>query len=242
MTFRKSFFLLLIAVSFVVTGCSTVRPASSGRAGLFDRMSGKASPKKKVWVEDLGDPDLQESHLKAAYDDNEKARAKDFPNLKGLSLRWPVSHVEVTSGYGDRGREFHEGIDLRAPSGTPVLAAESGKVLYADGRIRGYGRMIVLKHRNGIATIYAHNSRLLVRAGQAVKRGQKIAISGATGKATGPHVHFEIRNGVAAVDPLDILPKVKDQSPVLVAERPKSKKKLRPRRALASRPARKTVQ
>src|SRR6185437_10122385 len=97
--------------------------------------------------------------------------------------------------------------DLRAKVGTPVYAAHSGQVLYADSRIHGYGRMIVLKHSSGLATIYAHNSKLVVRRGQWVSKGALLAYSGNTGHSTGPHVHFEVREGVSAVNPLSVLPK-----------------------------------
>jgi murein DD-endopeptidase MepM/ murein hydrolase activator NlpD len=115
--------------------------------------------------------------------------------------------VEVTSPFGKRRREFHEGIDLRAKMHTPIYAAQSGTVIYADSKIRGYGRMIVIKHRGGLSTVYAHASKLLVHRGQRVVIGQKIALSGMSGHATGPHLHFEVRSGVIAVNPYNFLPK-----------------------------------
>jgi murein DD-endopeptidase MepM/ murein hydrolase activator NlpD len=120
---------------------------------------------------------------------------------------WPIDDVRVTSKFGRRGFDYHEGIDLKAQRGTSVYAADDGRVLYADDRIGGYGKMVVLKHRGGLSTVYAHNSRALVHAGQKVKRGQVIAISGNTGKSSGPHVHFELRVGLKAVDPLLLMPK-----------------------------------
>ncbi|MBS1962498.1 MAG: M23 family metallopeptidase [Bdellovibrionales bacterium] len=120
--------------------------------------------------------------------------------------RWPTNEVVVTSRFGSRGKEHHDGIDLRALSGTPVSAAADGKVIYAGARIRGYGRMVVIRHDSRLSTIYAHNSRLLVSTGQRVRRGQRIALSGSTGHSTGPHVHFEVREGVTAIDPLLLLP------------------------------------
>ena len=121
-------------------------------------------------------------------------------------LKWPLNAVEVTSDYGQRGREFHEGVDLKASRGTPIFAAQSGKVLYADSKIRGYGKMVVIQHMNEIATVYAHISKILVRRGQTVIQGQKIALSGQTGRARGPHLHFETRRGLSSVDPLQVLP------------------------------------
>jgi murein DD-endopeptidase MepM/ murein hydrolase activator NlpD len=124
---------------------------------------------------------------------------------KKLELHWPLKSVRVTSRFGKRPRDFHEGIDLKAKSGTPVYAAQAGKVLYAGLKIRGYGKMIVIKHQYGIATVYAHNSRLLVRAGDWVSLGQQIAVSGSTGRSTGPHLHFEVRYGVSAMDPVQMV-------------------------------------
>jgi murein DD-endopeptidase MepM/ murein hydrolase activator NlpD len=129
--------------------------------------------------------------------------------IRGLSLRWPLDNVEITSPFGQRKHEFHEGVDLRAPRGTTVYAAHAGQVLYAGDRISGYGRMVVIRHSSGIATVYAHNSKLLVRKGQWVSQGTRIAVSGNTGHSTGPHLHFEIRSGVAAINPLEVLPKTK---------------------------------
>jgi murein DD-endopeptidase MepM/ murein hydrolase activator NlpD len=96
-------------------------------------------------------------------------------------------------------------LDLRAPAGTPVVAANAGKVLYAGRRIAGYGNMIVIRHAFGFSTVYAHNSKLFVQRGQRVKAGQKIALSGATGRVSGPHVHFELRHGTEAIDPFKVL-------------------------------------
>jgi murein DD-endopeptidase MepM/ murein hydrolase activator NlpD len=136
------------------------------------------------------------------------------------SLRWPVANAQVTSPFGQRGHEFHEGIDLRAPVGTPVLAAQDGTVIYAGSKIRGYGRLVVIRHFKQVSTIYAHNSRLLVRAGQYVRQGQKIAISGRSGHVTGPHVHFEVRDGLSALNPLRLLPSIHAQSPMPVSSGP----------------------
>jgi murein DD-endopeptidase MepM/ murein hydrolase activator NlpD len=84
-------------------------------------------------------------------------------------------------------------------------------VLYADSKIRGYGKMIVIRHDGKVATIYAHNSKLLVRRGDVVKQGQKISLSGNTGRSTGPHLHFEVRRGLSPVNPLGLLPQMARQ-------------------------------
>lgn len=107
-------------------------------------------------------------------------------------LCWPVPGRKVTSKFGWRWFKFHEGVDIKAPEGTPVLAAHSGKVVHSGQGIRGYGNIVVLK-TDGLLTVYAHNQRNHVRIGQVVTKCQKIASVGSTGKSTGPHLHFEVR-------------------------------------------------
>ncbi len=118
---------------------------------------------------------------------------------------WPV-RGEVMSRFGMRNGEHHEGIDIRAARGTPVYAAESGRVIHADASLAGYGKMIVIKHAGRLYSVYAHNSKLLVDVGEFVERGQEIAEVGATGNATTPHLHFEIRNNNTPKNPLEFLP------------------------------------
>lgn len=120
-------------------------------------------------------------------------------------LIWPVDGV-LTSRFGPRGRSTHEGIDIGAKTGTPVFAAADGTVKFSGWGPTGYGRMIILKHPNRLTTVYAHNSRNLVKKGQKVTKGQIIAHVGATGRASGPHLHFEVRNDTHPKDPLLYLP------------------------------------
>lgn len=119
-------------------------------------------------------------------------------------LAWPLSGP-VTSPYGRRGRRHHDGIDIGAPPGTGVRAAAGGTVVYAAS-LRGYGRMIIILHDGGFATVYAHNARQHVRAGARVRRGDLIATVGRSGRTTGPNLHFEVRRNNVAYDPLALLP------------------------------------
>ncbi len=100
----------------------------------------------------------------------------------------------------------NDGINIAAPAGTPVVAADAGVVAYAGNELRGYGNLVLVKHANGWMTAYAHNSTVLVTRGQTVKRGQTIARVGATGAVGEPQLHFEIRRGTRALDPSDYLP------------------------------------
>jgi murein DD-endopeptidase MepM/ murein hydrolase activator NlpD len=124
------------------------------------------------------------------------------------ALRWPLTtiHVQIGSPFGARWGKPHEGIDLPAPVGTPVFAAADGRVVYAGNAIRGYGNLIVLKHAGDLLTAYAHNSVLLVSQGQTVRAGDRIALVGQSGHATGPHLHFEVRSGQIPRDPMSYLP------------------------------------
>ena len=121
-----------------------------------------------------------------------------------LRFEWPV-RGKLTSKFGKRGGRNHEGIDIRARTGTPIHAAESGRVIMS-GRMRGYGNVVVVKHAGKYRSLYAHASKLLVRKGDFVEQGQRIALVGSTGRSTGPHLHFEIRRGEKPQDPLAYLP------------------------------------
>ncbi|HSJ45871.1 MAG TPA: M23 family metallopeptidase [Euzebyales bacterium] len=123
---------------------------------------------------------------------------------------WPVA-APVTSGFGARVHpltgtsRLHAGIDLGAPAGTPIRAAAAGTVV-AAGVMGGYGNAVDIRHAAGTTTRYAHQSRLLVRAGQQVAAGQVIGLVGSTGASTGPHLHFEVRTPAGPIDPRTWLP------------------------------------
>ena len=125
------------------------------------------------------------------------------PAARGEPLAWPTLGVLI-SGFGERDRDKHEGIDLASPEGTPVRAAEQGTVLFA-GEQKGYGNLVLVAHPGDLVTVYAHNAENLVKKGARVVRGQQIARVGHTGNATGPHLHFEVRVGARPRDPLGFL-------------------------------------
>jgi murein DD-endopeptidase MepM/ murein hydrolase activator NlpD len=123
---------------------------------------------------------------------------------------WPVEG-QMTSPFGERahamgggGPQFHAGIDISVPTGTPVQAAQAGRVVFA-GYNGAYGKVVKLDHAYGFSTLYAHNSRLLVYVGQTIDVGQVICLSGSTGRSTGPHLHFEVHKDGWPVDPLPYL-------------------------------------
>lgn len=119
---------------------------------------------------------------------------------------WPVNGT-VISGFGNLGKgRKNDGINIKAPLGTAVKAADGGTVAYAGNELKGFGNLILIKHTDGWITAYAHNDRLLVRKGQKVVRGEKISTVGSTGSVTIPQLHFEVRIGKKAVNPRGYLP------------------------------------
>ncbi|TFZ60257.1 peptidase M23 [Methylorubrum sp. Q1] len=120
------------------------------------------------------------------------------PQAPAESFRWPAKG-RIINAYGSSG---NEGINIAVPEGTPVKAAEDGTVAYAGSDVKGYGKLVLVRHNNGYVSAYAHNGELDVRPGEKVKRGQTIAKSGATGNVTSPQLHFELRKGATPVDPM----------------------------------------
>ncbi len=119
---------------------------------------------------------------------------------------WPVDDARMTRGFLPKKRRPHLGIDLAAKRGTPILAAQGGLVIYTGREFRGYGKMILVESGKGWATLYAHMDKILVQEGQKVTQGQILGAMGRTGRATGVHLHFEIRKDRGPIDPLPLLP------------------------------------
>ncbi|QWV94584.1 peptidoglycan DD-metalloendopeptidase family protein [Geomonas oryzisoli] len=126
---------------------------------------------------------------------------KETPDLTGLDAKLPVQGV-ITSGYGlrhdpiDGGLRHHNGVDIAVPTGTRVKAIAAGKVI-ESGTHGGYGNLVTVQHADGMVSMYGHNSQIEVKVGDQVEAGQTVALSGSTGRSTGPHVHFELwKNGI----------------------------------------------
>lgn len=128
------------------------------------------------------------------------------PVKTGRGFAWPVQG-RIISGFGPREGGLHnDGINIQAPAGAEVRAAENGIVVYAGNELRGFGNLLLVKHAGGYTTAYAHADRLLVGRGDQVTRGQVIATVGQTGNVSSPQLHFEIRKGPRPVDPRKELP------------------------------------
>ena len=129
-----------------------------------------------------------------------------------VEFQMPVSG-RISSGFGtrfhpiDHKTKFHGGIDIAVPKGTPVGAAAAGVVKFAGWK-GGYGNAVIIQHADGSETLYGHNEKLLVTEGQQVAAGENISLSGSTGKSTGPHLHFEVRENGQLVNPQNFLSKV----------------------------------
>jgi murein DD-endopeptidase MepM/ murein hydrolase activator NlpD len=152
---------------------------------------------------------------KQALTKNKKKRNKKLnkketlnKNIKAITgfLIWPVKG-QLTSRFGNRSGRHHDGIDIGARKGTPVVAAAGGKIMFSGWGPTGYGLMLIIKHKSNLTTVYAHNSYIHVHKNQIVKQGQRVASVGSTGRSTGPHLHFEVRNDSNPMNPLNYLPK-----------------------------------
>ena len=140
---------------------------------------------------------------------NEKPQKGEVAVKNTGGFRWPIMG-RINSPFGwryhpiTRRRDFHTGIDIKANRNDPIKAAGGGRVVYS-GWMGGYGKVLVIEHHNGQSTLYAHCSTLLVGKGANVSSGQLVAKIGTTGRSTGPHLHFEVRNGNSPVNPIKYL-------------------------------------
>lgn len=129
---------------------------------------------------------------------------------------WPVIAGVVSSPFGMRSGVMHEGVDIAAPAGTPVRAADGGTVIFT-GHLHGYGNVVIVQHSGGYVTVYGHNQRNLAHDGEQVVRGQEIAQLGATGRASGPNLHFEVRYNNRPQNPIGFLPQPSPSSGISFA-------------------------
>jgi murein DD-endopeptidase MepM/ murein hydrolase activator NlpD len=151
---------------------------------------------------------LTKSKLKMAKASSKAKAVLAPPAITGEGFLWPVKG-KVLSSYGGKSAGLqNDGINIAAPRGAPVRAAENGVVAYSGNELRGFGNLLLLKHTDGWITAYAHNDSLLVKRGDKIKKGQTIAKVGSSGSVQNPQLHFELRKGKKAIDPIKYLPKV----------------------------------
>jgi murein DD-endopeptidase MepM/ murein hydrolase activator NlpD len=197
----------------------TLRPAAD--LGVTDATRATIRPTPtEAGARALNDPDkgtdtaetIRPLRPSAPITEKEKLRAElkrgqiDRDAARARGLIWPA-RGNLTKKFGEKGNGVaHTGINIAVPANTPVLATESGTVLYADGGLRAYGNMVLVRHSNGMVSAYAHLNHLLVRKGERVQKGQVLAMSGQTGNVESPQLHFELRRNATAIDPLSVLP------------------------------------
>jgi lipoprotein NlpD len=162
------------------------------------------TPGQEIFVPGASHP-LEVAPLPAGSSGAQEPDLALLPRKGGnATLEWPLKGV-LYRGFGVKQGQRHDGIDLSAPEGTLVRAAAAGEVIYT-GTKSGYGTIVILRHPSSLITLYAHNSAVLVKDGDRVEAGTPIAKVGQTGRTTGPHLHFEVREDTRPRDPLRYLP------------------------------------
>ena len=201
-TYQNSYARLKGQISYVEDMSKELaRKARMEHSPEIDELVGIGGPETVVALDKAADHlEREVRHI------NDRLRS-DILRLASIPRGLPVNGY-VTDGFGMRrnpfngeGREVHEGLDIAVDFGTPVTATADGLVIYAAPHA-GYGNLVIVYHSNGITTRYGHLSRISVEAGQRVRRSDQVGNAGSTGRSTGPHVHYEIRENDQAVDPL----------------------------------------
>jgi murein DD-endopeptidase MepM/ murein hydrolase activator NlpD len=177
------------------------RSAKMEHSPEIDELVGIGGPETVVALDKAAD------HLEREVRHISDRMRSDVLRLSSIPRGLPVNGY-ITDGFGMRrnpfngeGREVHEGLDIAVDFGTPVTSTADGLVIYAAPHA-GYGNLVIVYHNNGITSRYGHLSRIAVEAGQRVKRGDQVGNVGSTGRSTGPHVHYEIRENDQSIDPL----------------------------------------
>ncbi len=175
----------------IITGVATAPKAEKPRSGATQASGPVAyQPPKKA---------------EGAIAEAERADNAVAPEETGIGkMRWPA-RGKVVGAFGRSGGKVNDGIDISVPEGTPVKAAENGVVIYAGEGLKDLGKTVLVRHENGLVTVYGHNSDIAVQRGDKVTRGQQLARSGMTGSAGAPKLHFEVRKNSAPVDPTTYL-------------------------------------
>ncbi len=174
----------------------TPQPANPAKAAATP-----AQPENNANVKPYTPPQASNKVIEEAEKDQAAA-----PSSTGISqMRWPV-RGRILASFGQReGASTSDGIDIMVPEGTSVKAAENGVVIYAGDGLKEFGQTVLVRHDNGLVTVYGHNSQIMVKRGQKVRRGEELAKSGMSGNAKSPKLHFEVRKDSAPVNPAKYL-------------------------------------
>jgi lipoprotein NlpD len=232
---KKILGLLLFSVILLASGCAKhrvpieKRPPPPARKGVYHvvvkhqtlyricktygvdikkvaSLNGIADPSKIQTGQRIFIPGAKKVLKVEIYIDDVAAESsrKEMVVYKMPNFIWPIEG-KIYDTFDDSEKKRHQGIDISSPLGTPIRASSPGSVIYSDNKIKGYGNLIILRHSEEFVTIYAHNQVNLVEEGSWVEGGEIIGKVGQTGRATGPHLHFEIRKNNKAIDPIPYL-------------------------------------
>jgi len=221
-TFKYTYRFLFLLVVLFLAACSTIIPVKNGvfhTVGPGEDLwriadAYNVDPKVVAEINGIYNPDDIRTGDKLFIPGAKKVVVVPPASVEELAAKvrseafiWPVQGM-IFSLYGPRWGRLHEGIDISAPRGTPVVAAKDGIVVVAGvkGGYGGYGNTVEIKHDDGFMTRYAHLSETVVKEGDIVKAGDLIGAVGSSGRSTGPHCHFEIRYHDVPLNPLYFLP------------------------------------
>ncbi len=210
--------LILIFLSGCIVGKGVIHTVGKGEDFWNICKTYGVDPQEVAEINNLRDPSVIKPGKKifipgatkvrkirhSALDPIEKGR-EDRIVIEKDRFSWPIKG-EVISPFGMREGVRHDGIDIRAPEGAPIKAADGGTAVFVSSGMRGYGKIIIIRHKGGFYTVYAHNKENLVREGDKVSKGEVIASVGKTGNAETYHLHFEVRQGKIVRNPLFFLP------------------------------------
>ncbi len=213
----------LPVVLAAVAALGIAQPAAAGSAGSADVIT-PVETSGNTYVSPLGTGDSEFRRIFADWEKKERVRGTNPVEAATVAIPsiHPLRTGRVSSGYGVRrhpvlgGRRKHNGVDLAAPTGTPVYATADGLVSRANW-FSSYGKYISIEHGGQIQTRFAHLSRIAVRNGQSVKKGDLIGFVGSTGRSTGPHLHYEVRVSGRPVNPLQYMTEPDPRQAVLAA-------------------------
>lgn len=186
-------------------------PLSLGLVILLLTVGSCSTGPTKLSREILSQPQLpsgtdSQSKSQAEINATQKSVPANDAMVNQAHFEWPVEDARFVRGFLPQKRRPHWGVDLAASRGTPIYSAQTGMVIYAGRDFKGYGKMVLVESGTGWATLYAHMDKILVDEGQTVTSKDVLGLMGRTGRATGVHLHFEIRRGKGPVDPLEYLP------------------------------------
>jgi murein DD-endopeptidase MepM/ murein hydrolase activator NlpD len=215
-----------ISLALGQAGCTMTRDLFNKRPegrwvmGEFDRYAKMADQLRKNHASGpLDDKEVRELLRRIGLTSSTPRPSADAPRptppkpfavpVYSGGYRWPLDAGLVTSEFGQRRGTAHQGLDIAADRNVPIYAAAEGEVIYADSKLGGYGNAVIVRHDQKTTTLYAHNSTLKIKTGQKVRADQVVALLGSSGRSTGPHLHFELRENERPIDPRSHLPKTR---------------------------------